>query len=188
MDFRTQYLDYFKRIAHHLGKGWRVVTLPTEKKYFITLINPELRHFEVTAQRGKNSRLHISSGIRQDYHTYSKHWCTVSPDRPPSHIAGDIKRKLLAHAFDENAEEIERRNKREGNSEATAILLAALGRLVEVDSDTRTNGTFCNFVHKGAGIKGKVEGKLEWGYFELRLAGLPPEKLVKIIGFLTTLE
>ncbi len=187
MDFRTQYLDYFKRIAHHLGEGWRVVTLPTESVYSITLTNPELRHFMISAKRAENSRLHISSGVNQDRHFYSKHWCTVSPDRSPAHVARDIKRKLLEHAFKENAEEVERRSKREGNSEATAILLAALGRLVEVDDDTRHSGTFCNFVHKGAGIKGKIEGKLEWGNFDLRLSALPPEKLVKIMGFLTTL-
>ncbi|KAB1469129.1 hypothetical protein FZI27_20305 [Cronobacter sakazakii] len=187
MHFSVECLELFKDVARHLGEGWRVNFIVQQTPYYIYLTNPALKHFVISACRAKEGRISISGGVKDGHYMGSTQCCTVSRSRPPRQIAVDIKRKLLANAEELNNRQVERIRARSEKKEKEAILMATLSRLVVVNQ-SRSHNEFCSFTHKQTGVKGRIDGNVESGSFDLEVRGLNTDDLLKIIGFVTQLQ
>ncbi|MEN3263081.1 hypothetical protein AAH678_31045 [Sodalis endosymbiont of Spalangia cameroni] len=178
--FKENYSLLFERVCFFLGNKWRVDNL--EVNYFnrIKLTHPDLRHYAiyVTMEKG---RFYIVGSADYHYYRYGKSdVCTISPMRDPRRIAGDIKRKILCHADDHIAVVMDYHQKEKKKNEEKMIVLGMLKQLATVNE---YNGN--TYLSIKNGIKGKIEEKFN-GY-SLEIEGLTLEKMIKAVGFLTTL-
>ena len=181
--FSECYSAVFERVCVFLGNGWRI-DRRTEDKYRLILINPDYRHYSISA-RLENGRIILLGSVNQcrRSNTYSR--CTVSPHRGAPEIARDIERKLLSDARSQiaifEADSAGAANQREDRRN----LLHLLGRLTSVYEYDRGTNVLCSITTK-YGIKGDVTDR--YGGYQLNLNQLSKDQLIKVVGILSTLE
>ncbi|KFW97554.1 hypothetical protein [Pectobacterium carotovorum] len=182
--FYESMMPVFKRVCAFLGNGWRVDQRRDDDSYRIHLFTPALPNYGITVRHEKDRLILTGSPLRhQSYNDYS--CCTVAPTRDPCGIARDIKKKILADAqklCDKAAADLAGSY---AMKEERKILLNLLTRLIETRDYDNYHGVLCEI--RAHSIRGDV---LE-GYgdtYNLKLSGLSKDQLIKLAGFISTLE
>lgn len=179
-NFKEQYEGIFNIVCRFLGEGWRVNQLDIENTHRMKLTSPNFKNFPVNI-RFENGRIHISGCVDSRLYRGSYNRCTVSPKREPWAIASEIKRKILFNAAEHIAlaqVALQRKNEERDEKE---LIKGLISRLVTIDSHY---GALCGFKH-GA-LCGTVEQRYS-GSYALKIDSLDKDKLVRIVGFLSTL-
>lgn len=184
MNFNEKYQPLFHRVCIFLGNGWRIDKRGSADSYRINLMNPVLKNYSITVRQEKD-RLILVGGCRRSnrFSEYSK--CTVSPSREPWGIAEDIKRKILIDADKQIANvaadfaEVKRLKDEE------RIVVNLISRLVSTQPYEGYYGIMCSF--RTQGMSGDVA---EWhnGTYRVKLHDLSKDQLIKLVGFMSTLE
>lgn len=181
--FNERYTAVFERVCVFLGNGWRI-DRRIEDGYRLTLINPDYRHYSITARLEKG-RIILSGSVNKYRHSNSYSRCTVSPTRGAAEIAGDIRRKVLQNARHQIAifeadcagEQQQREDRRN--------LMHMLGRLTDVYEYDRSTNVLCS-ITTSHGIKGDVTDR--YGGYQLNLSQLSKDQLIKVVALISTLE
>lgn len=182
--FFSRYEVVFNRVCAFLGDGWRIDRC-REDCYRIYLVNPAYRNYSISASL-KKDRISLFGSVPKARRGNSYDSCTVSPLRDAAGIAQDIKRKILVNArkhidhFDADLSgEKQRREERQ-------IVTNLLSRLVDVQKYTGYYGGLCH-IKTAQGNGGKVD-EICSGNYRLEVCDLSTDQLIKLVGFLSTLE
>lgn len=182
--FRERYEAIFNRVCVFLGNGWRI-DLRTKDSYRIYLVNPSYKNYSISARLEKH-RIHLLGSVRGCKRTNTWSACTVSPTREPWGIAADIKKRILIDAVNQIAIFEADRAGEQSLREDRDILIGLISRQVETWTHRGYySGLFS--LKTNYGVSGDVEERYGDAY-ALKLAGLSKTQLIKITGFLSTLE
>ncbi|HHQ6539545.1 TPA: hypothetical protein ACSTJY_004975 [Serratia fonticola] len=179
-NFKEQYEGIFNIVCRFLGGGWRVNQLDTVNKHRIKLTSPDFRDYAVYVRLEKD-RIHIGGGVNSKLYQGGYNSCTVSPTKEPWLIANDIKRKIIFNAEEYIGYAKVARESNKDDQDEKELVKGLLSRLVEISSHW---GVLCGFKH-GA-LCGTVEQRYSGSYM-LKIDSLDKDKLVRIVGFLSTL-
>lgn len=184
--FFACYEAVFNRVCTFLGDGWKI-DRRTEDAYRINLVNPAFRHYSILARLEKD-RIHLTGGVRSRSARSSGGYsaCTVSPMRDPWGIAQDIRRKILHDAEKQIAYFEADRAGAQKVQDDRRILINLVGQLVEVQNYGGYYDVLCHIKTPG-GISGDV-CEMYGKAYQLKLGDLSKDQLIKVIGFLSTLE
>lgn len=183
--FSTRYFDFFTRVCAFLGDGWRLDRRDLHYGYRILMINPAYQNYSISAKMEKN-RIHLFGNVQKYSGCGEYSSCSVSPSRQPWEIAEDIKRKILIDAKRQIALYEEERTKRQQQKDDREILIHALSRLVKAERYSFYDGYRLCSVEASNGIYGSVrEGN---SGFALEVTKLSADQLIKVIGFISTLQ
>lgn len=183
-NFFSEYEAVFNRVCIILGDGWKI-DRRVQDDYRIYIINPDYRNYSITA-RIENNKIKLLGCVhltRRGNHFSS---CSVSLFRDPFGIAGDIKRKILCNAREQILfYESDRKGERllQEERENTINLLS---RLVEARKYEGYYGGLCH-IKTNYGLTGKVDD-MKGAIYSLELDDLNKDQLIKVIGFISTLE
>lgn len=182
--FKEKYESVFARVCVFLGSGWRIDRRESDDNYRITLMNPALKNYTITARMEKD-RIHLVGGVRRSRRVISCSSCSVAVSRLPHDIAREIKRKILVDAEKQIAEcELDIATEARTKEEREQVI-NLVSRLVETRSYNGYYGVMCCF--KSQGITGDVAEGYQNTY-KLKLHDLSKDQLIKVVGFLSTLE
>jgi len=182
--FRARYETIFSRVCAILGDNWRI-DRRLQEQHRISLINPGYRNYSISARLEKD-RIHLVGGVRNFHRSNTYSSCTVSPRREAWAIAQDIKRKILVDAATQIATFEADRSGAARLEEDNRILVNLLKKMASVTEYHNIYDVLCR-VRTAQGICGDVKLPLSNGY-RLNLDGLSKDQLIKVIGFLSTLD
>lgn len=173
----------FELVCQFLGNGWRVNKNIEYAPNHICLISPELKGFHIYAKT-KGDRINIHGYISSRLYRGRYFQCTAKKGKKPASIASDIKKKILCHAADEVANLNNEISDSMMKNQHREVILGLLSKLVEVCPDS--NHRKCGFIHKNV-VRGNVNLSSHDRY-SVNLENLDTDSLIKIIGFISTLE
>ena len=182
--FLVRYEAVFNRVCAFLGDGWRI-DRRREDSYRIYLVNPEYRNYSISARLEKD-RIHLLGSVQRSRRSNSYASCTVSPMREAWGIAQDIKRKILLNARENIADHEADRAEEQRIQDERRILVNLLSRLVGVQQYSGYYGGLCH-ISTVAGLSGKVD-EIYGKAYRFEIDGLSKDQLIKLAGFLSTLE
>lgn len=186
MTFREKHLEAFKQVCRHLGNRWKVIQLPGEKETMIRLMNPELKKFTVEAFQSEG-RIFLVGKVADDCYFKGQYCrCTVSLDRPPHQIAGDISRKLVVNSQARIAEYETYWTERGTEKARAEIIEAALSRLMVIDKERSWSRQY-RYEQAASGLKGHIEYVSYNETYVIGVRGLSTDNMLKLLGFMTTL-
>ncbi|WP_281111474.1 hypothetical protein [Providencia rettgeri] len=179
--FFQEYQPVCDVICCLLGNEWRVNKIKSWDLCII-LTSPQYKDYSIYFRREKG-RLNISGSIYSRLFRYSCNSCTVSDNRNPKHIANDIKRKILINIDEEIKKHINNLKSHNENLEEDKILKGLISRFGKLNN---YYNAFTGF-HLNNGIKGEVNRRYR-GNQQLVIEDLDIDNLIKIIGFVSTLD
>lgn len=182
--FFERYEAVFNRVCAFLGEGWRI-DRRTEDSYRIYLINPALRNYVVSARLEKH-KIHLFGFVQKSRRSNSYGACMVSPMRAPWGIAEDIKNKILVNAQENIAHFEAERAGELAIQEERRLIVHLLSRILDANKYTGYYGGLC-YIGTDAGLSGKVD-EVYSGAYRLTIGDLDKTQLIKLAGFLSTLE
>lgn len=183
-NFFARYETLFNRVCVFLGGGWRI-DRRTEDTYRIYLINPAYRNYSISARLEKD-RIHLFGGVQASRRGNSYASCTVSPARAAWGIAKDIQSKILVNAREHIAHFEADRAGEQALQDERRLLVHLLSRLTDVEQYTGYYGGLCYF-GTAHGLRGKIDEVCS-GSYRLTIGDLDKTQIIKLVGFLTTLE
>ncbi|PLY35360.1 hypothetical protein F164LOC_20700 [Pectobacterium carotovorum] len=183
-NFNERNNPLFTRVCGFLGNGWRIDHRRADESQRIFLFTPALSNYGITVRREKDRLILTGSPVRsQSYNHYSR--CTVALTRDPRGIAQDIKKKILPDAqawIDKAAADLAGRHVLK---DERRILLNLLTRLIDTRDYDNYRGVLCEI--NAHGMSGNVlEGHR--GAYNLNISGISKDQLIKLAGFISTLE
>lgn len=182
--FNEQYTPVFNRVCAFLGNGWRVDKRIPADAYRISLMNPAFKNYSIGVRMEKG-RIILVGGVRRGHRTNEHSKCTVAPARDPWGIAEDIKRKILVDAEQQIATAAADMAGINQQHEEKRQVIGLLSRLVETRNYEGYYGIMCSIRAQG------LSGEVAEGYgntYKLKLDALSKDQLIKIVGFISTLE
>ncbi|EOV8630485.1 hypothetical protein [Proteus penneri] len=179
--FFQEYQSVCNDICYYLGNEWRINKIKSWDLCII-LTSPKYKDYSIYF-RPEKGRINISGSIYSRLFRYSCNYCTVSENRKPQHIANDIKRKILANIDEEIKKYIEDLEYYNNNLEQDKILKGMISRFGKLND---YHNSFTGFKLNN-GIKGEVNRRYR-GNQQLVIDDLNVDKLIKIIGFVSTLD
>lgn len=179
--FFQEYQSVCNVICGLLGDEWRVNKIKSWD-LCIVLTSPKYKDYSIYFRREKG-RLNISGSIYSRLFHYSCNYCTVSEKRNPKHIANDIKRKILINIDEEIKKHIENLDSYNNKLEQDKILKGLISRFGKLRNHYNA---FTGFELNNC-VKGEVNRRYR-GNHQLIIDDINIDKLIKIIGFVSTLD
>ena len=164
-----------------LGNEWRVNKIKSWD-LCIVLTSPKYKDYSIYFRREKG-RINISGSINSRLFRYSYNSCTVSENRKPQYIATDIKRKILVNIDEEIKRYIENLASHFNKVEEDKILKGLISRFGKL----RNNYNAFTGFELNNNVKGEVNRRYR-GNHQLIIDDINIDKLIKIIGFVSTLD
>lgn len=179
MNFYQKYKELFNVVCRLLGDGWRINLLDNCENR-IKLTSPMYKTYSVFVRQEKG-RISISGSVDSRYYRGSYHSCTVATNREASAIANTIKNKIICDAQEQIQLAQDAKNSYQKKINDKQILKDLISRLVNIQS---RNGSLCGFIHEGlnCAVDERYSGK-----YRLDIDNLDKDKLIKVVGFLSTL-
>lgn len=182
--FYETFMPVFKRVCGFLGDGWRVDQRRADERYRIFLFTPALANYGITVRQEKDRLILTGGAVRSRSHNdYS--CCTVALKREPRGIAQDIRKKVLAYAQQQIATAAADLAGISARNEEQRILLHLLASLLEARDHQNYHGILCEI--NAHGVRGDVSEGYR-GDYNLNLIRLSKDQLIKLAGFISTLE
>ncbi|MCZ8812463.1 hypothetical protein OM195_20845 [Escherichia albertii] len=149
-------------------------------QYRIKLTSPLYKNFSVHIRMEKN-RLAIVGSVDCRSWRSPCHTCTVSPQRNPVDIAGDIQRKILLTARQEVEQAINCDKERQNKREQEMIVKGMLAQQVQLTPhyNALTGFKTMNGVHGAV-----TENHSGYG---IKIDGLTTDQLIKVVGYISIL-
>ncbi|WP_168403011.1 hypothetical protein [Erwinia amylovora] len=173
------YQPVFKIVCRILGNNWHV-NLLDDCQHRLKLTSPQFKNYSVHIRMEKG-RLAIVGSVDCRSWRSPCHSCTVSQQRNPIDIAGDIQRKILVTAREEVEQAINCDKERWYKREQEIIVKGMLAQQVPL---TPYYNALTGFKTMN-GVNGAVtENHSGYG---LKIDGLTTDQLIKVVGFISIL-
>ncbi|EDM7166968.1 hypothetical protein CV935_22690 [Salmonella enterica subsp. enterica serovar Litchfield] len=183
-NFFLKYESIFNRVCVFLGEGWKI-DRRIQDDYRIHLIHPDYRNYSISA-RLENNKIKLLGCVHLTRRGNQFSSCSVSPLRDAIGIARDIKRKILCNAREQiSFYEADTKGERLLREERE-YTINLLSRLVDAKRYEGYYGGLCQ-IKTNHGITGKVDDT-KGVIYRLELDDLNKDQLIKLIGFISTLE
>ncbi|WP_233981880.1 hypothetical protein [Pectobacterium versatile] len=183
-NFIETYLPVFLRVCFFLGSDWRVDQRKLDDHYRIHLFTPKLNNYGITVRSEKN-RIVIIGGVNRSISNISCSRCTVSLTRTPQEIAREIKKRILPEAETQISKADKDLTEAKVQVEEKNGLIHLLSQFIDTKDYSKLYAIFCEI--RAHGVSGDISGGWSNTY-NLDLKNLSKDQLLKIAGFLSTLD
>lgn len=183
-NFAERYTPFLTTVFHLIGKGWKIDHRDTlnENTHRVKVINPDYRHLMILVGLEKQ-RLTVSIHVDRRISPYvESHNCSLSLSRNASSIARQIELRITVYA-DEMMRLASKHHRDLKNQEEEALILKnCLSRFFNLQ-----NAFDSLFGFRKKNISASIKSPFS-GNYALKLENLTKDQLIKISGFISTLE